>query len=1106
MGAAFLILLISLLPAGVVYHRVRENVTEREQIRFDSAVRAAQRSIEVRIRSYLSGMFRLSVPHPNDPAERARWEAYFDGLKLEERFPGLAGVAYAPRVSAEGREAFEMKAQTAGMAGFRVEAPAGRTNYLPVVYAEAAKGVNALEAGLDLQGDAEWSRTLARALQSGRAEFTGKITLGGQPEQAGFGILSVVYRDDIIPKTIEERHQSFAGCVVTMFRVDQFFTDVLGQEQDRFLHFAVFDGAGSEDRDLIFSHSTLQGSTLDQKQARGQSNGDLVSLRQIRVGDHLWTLLFATTPAFEQAGERHLPWLVLVGSIAVSGALFGVALTQVRARRKLERVTEDLRKSQERDRLVERATNDVIWDWDLEKNNIHWNEALQSTFGYAAHKISPTIEWWEDKIHPDDLERVTGGLKSALETGGGFWADEYRFRRGDGAYATVIDRGYVVHQHGKAVRMIGSMMDISDRKRAEQARWQSEQKLRLHVQQTPLAVIEWDLDFRVTAWNPAAEKIFGYSAGEAVGHKASELIVPDSVRVHVDTLWGNLLAQRGGRRSTNENRTKDGRKIICDWYNTPLVNADGNVIGVASLAMEVTESRRMSEALAAEKERLAVTLRSIGEGVIATDINEKVILLNKVAERLTGCRQVDAVGKPVTEIFRIVHGKNRDPYENPVTQVLRASGVIEMTGRSAVLQHAGGECTINFSCSPIRNDHSEVVGTVLVFRDVTDELRATEELLRASKLESLGVLAGGIAHDFNNILTVVVGNLSFAKLYANPSDRMFPRLTEAEKAAIRARDLTHQLLTFAKGGSPIKQTASITELIKENVGFALHGSNVRCDLDLPEGLWPVEVDEGQIGQVVENLVLNGVQAMPNGGVITVSAANEVLARDSIMHLLAGKYVHLSIHDQGTGIRPDHLSKIFDPYFTTKPQGSGLGLASSYSIVKNHGGVITVESVLGVGSTFHVYLPASVNPVEHHTEVITEVVGGHGRVLVMDDDERIRELATSMLQTLGYDAEMARTGEEAIRMTREARDAGRPYRVIIMDLTIPGGMGGKDAVKVVKQIDPNVMAVVSSGYSNDPVMGNYRDYGFHGVLAKPYKMEDLARELRRLTDAPAQKTP
>jgi PAS domain S-box-containing protein len=373
-----------------------------------------------------------------------------------------------------------------------------------------------------------------------------------------------------------------------------------------------------------------------------------------------------------------------------------------------------------------------------------------------------------------------------------------------------------------------------------------------------------------------------------------------------------------------------------------------------------------------------------------------------------------------------------------------------------------------------------------------------QESLRAAKLESIGTLAGGIAHDFNNLLTGIMGNIGLAKTYLKPADRTHEMLDEAEKAAVRAKDLTQQLLTFARGGRPVKKRVNIGKLIKESATFALRGSNVRLELDLPDNLWPVEVDEGQISQVIHNLVINADEAMPAGGMLDIKASNFTVKKGDITTLAPGKYVRIDVRDTGVGISEEHLQRIFEPYFTTKQKGSGLGLATVYSIARNHGGYVHAKSAFKEGTTFHIYLPA--------TEKTTRAAGKQsasgrsragGRILVMDDDEVIRKMLKQLLNMAGYKAELTVDGAEALKMYAQGREAGKPFNAVIMDLTIPGGMGGKEAIKKLLEIDPEARVIVSSGYATDPIMSEYKKYGFSAVITKPYSVKQLEETLREI---------
>jgi PAS domain S-box-containing protein len=381
--------------------------------------------------------------------------------------------------------------------------------------------------------------------------------------------------------------------------------------------------------------------------------------------------------------------------------------------------------------------------------------------------------------------------------------------------------------------------------------------------------------------------------------------------------------------------------------------------------------------------------------------------------------------------------------------------------------------------------------------EVNQRKQMEEELLRAGKLEALAVLAGGIAHDFNNFLTIVQGNLDLAKIHTKPGDRVYEILQQTDTACKRAVSLASQLLTFGKGGAPILRAASVAQTLAASVDLARAGSQIRFELTIPDDLWPAEIDIGQIGQVFHNVLLNARQAVAERGVIEVRAEN-VMVEPGLLPIRAGKYVRISIRDYGCGIPATVLPKIFDPYFTTKQTGSGLGLATAYSIVTKHQGHIRVESTVGQGSTFYIHLPASaVSPVPQPTAVIQK---GTGRILVMDDEEGIRTLLALILGHLGYEVQCASDGAEAVELFVAARASGRGFVGVLLDLTVPGRMGGKEAAAEIRRIDPSAKLIVSSGYTDAPVMSEFRKYGFDDVIRKPYTLAELSAVLTRVIGA------
>ncbi|MGO9117208.1 MAG: PAS domain S-box protein [Desulfomonilaceae bacterium] len=508
------------------------------------------------------------------------------------------------------------------------------------------------------------------------------------------------------------------------------------------------------------------------------------------------------------------------------------------------------------------------------------------------------------------------------------------------------------------------------------------------------------------------------------------------------------------------------------------------------LKKEIVERQRTEEDLRRSEEKYRNIIDTIQDGYYETDMAGNFTFFNDNLCEITGCTR--------QELKNVSYRQFMD--EENASRTLEEFKKVYRTGKpSKVFDHEitrkdGTKRNLAISISLIRDSSGQPSGFRGICRDITERKRAADDLVRMEKLESIGTLAGGIAHDFNNILTSILGNITLGKMSLQSPDKATRRLEEAEKAVRNATNLTQQLLTFSRGGSPVKKTASILELVSDTCEFATRGSNVRCEFSIPCDIYPVDVDVGQISQVISNLIINAEQAMPKGGVIRVRLENVSVSDGHGLSLKDGKYLKLSIQDRGVGIPAKILPKIFDPYFTTKQKGSGLGLATAYSIVKNHDGLITVESEHGVGTIFHIYLPASEKPTVRRKDSDRSVVAGEGKILLMDDEETIRDMASEMLSLLGYEVDVARDGEEAVELYCSAKDSGKPYAAVILDLTVPGGMGGRETIRRLMEINPEIRAIVSSGYSRDPIMSNYNVHGFSGVVTKPYSAEELSRTL------------
>jgi len=488
---------------------------------------------------------------------------------------------------------------------------------------------------------------------------------------------------------------------------------------------------------------------------------------------------------------------------------------------------------------------------------------------------------------------------------------------------------------------------------------------------------------------------------------------------------------------------------------------------------------------------LQAVLGAVEDGVIVIDTSGRVIAFNRAAEALTGWSATDATGQPVTTVLRGVERARPDPRSPLPAESHRAV-------ERSIIARDGARKRIRQLTVPLTDESGRPQGELLVVSAAGGPGVLDAHLLDPEKLDSVGLLAGGIAHDFNNVLAALLNNITLAKMASTRSDPVFPRLADLERITLRAQGLTRQLLTFARGGEPAKRPVDVRQMLEQAVGFALAGSGARSELSLPDDLWAADCDIGQIAHAVGAIVMNAAEAMTPGAVVQISAENVTATAETAFPPTPGRYVRLSFRDRGAGIPAEHLSKVFDPYFTTKPNRGGLGLPSVYSIMKKHEGYIDVESDVGVGTTFHLYLSASdFPPAAVDATSLADTPTRPLTILLMDDDDEMRQSAGDLLSRLGHTVTVARDGGEAVALYETALAAGMPFDAVILDLTVTGGVGGQETIRKLRALDPEVKALLSSGYSNDEVVTDFAKYGFRGVLPKPYRLVDLRKAIERV---------
>jgi PAS domain S-box-containing protein len=535
-------------------------------------------------------------------------------------------------------------------------------------------------------------------------------------------------------------------------------------------------------------------------------------------------------------------------------------------------------------------------------------------------------------------------------------------------------------------------------------------------------------------------------------------------------------------------------------------DAQRNPAGIAAIISDRTE---LSD-VRAEKEEIKAVYERLSqysdEVLFRIDVPDGgITFINDAARNIFGFTLEDyrhdaAVRQRVISPAHIqawLDKLGRDGSDKNVLRNIVISGT-SRTGQTVVME---------YTVIAVRDEDGRLICVECMGRDITVRRLMEAELARAQKLESIGLLAGGIAHDFNNILTAVFGSLSLAKMEAAPQGSVYTRLVCAEQQCMKARSLTRKLLTYSRGGSSRRKIVSIADVIRETADFALSGKNTQCRFSLPDGLWPAQIDESQMRQVVHSLVTNACEAMPRGGVVEIGAENLELATGQIQALKSGRYIRWYVRDEGAGMSPEYMRRAFDPYFTTKPmnsfKGMGLGLAICHSIVKSHEGIITVDSTPGKGSVFTVFVPAAgyENEERKPASPLTAQAQGRQKILLIDDEQILLDVTGSMLEHLGYDVETAKSHAAGRELYRQAEYEGSPFALIIMDLTMRGDESGETAIRCWKEAYPEVKAVISSGYMKDPVIEEYWKYGFAGAIAKPYSLEELKGLLEKILAGP-----
>jgi PAS domain S-box-containing protein len=740
------------------------------------------------------------------------------------------------------------------------------------------------------------------------------------------------------------------------------------------------------------------------------------------------------------------------------------------------------------------ASSEVgLFDLNFVSEKIYYSAAWKTMLGYAEDELEDTHQTWLDLIHPEDSDATPDHSATREQAETTPYSIEFRMKHKTRGFIWVQSSGIQIFgETGQLERVIGVHLDIQERKELEEESLISEDRFLTFVNKTSRGFFDLDIESQTAFYSPVWLKQLGYGAND-ISHTPADfldLLSPEERSSGLSELFSDPTDADSNTFSKNYSlKHNEDRYVQFSAQIIRITSRNGDLTRVIGLQVpfeEETDAGPHQQSITLE-----TALNSSNEGVIITNSYGQILFINSKAEKLTGCESGTGQNSLIDDVLHCKYRSSGQRVDGLVEQVLSSREPMKMNRNfTLVSPNEETETEIVLACELVKDSKNRLFGVVITFRDPEEMNLTPEELIKCNGMESLGVLACGIAHDFNTLLTSILGSISVAK-----DSRDWDRLNESEKGCLGAKSLTRQLLTFAQCTSDGKKIQRLNETIQDRVSLASAGSGLQIEVDVPMDLNPVHVDAQQISQVIQNLIINAIQSTPEGGSVAIAAENIVLQDNEVKPLPAGEYIRIAVADNGIGIPSENIDHVFEPFFTTRETGTGLGLAMVKTIVDKHEGQVTIESTVDEGSIFTIYLPKAEHPVDEAGNPTLAIKFGTGRILIMDDEDNICQVASGMLQILEYESDFAHNGDEALALYRKYFNVNRPYDAVILDLTIVGGKGGYETLKKIREINPEAKVIVSSGYNSDLTEAEYLKKGFDAILSKPYRSADMGRVIK-----------